>query len=74
MTGVTIAVASRVQVEDFADDLPLAVGFEESEHVGEAVAGPVGDLDAGGGDGSFDVDIGDVISRPGAGPLDSCHA
>jgi hypothetical protein len=30
-----------VEVEDLADDLPLAVRLEQGEHVGELVARPV---------------------------------
>jgi hypothetical protein len=35
-----------MEVEDFADDLPLAVRFQQRKHVGEFVTGPVVEFDS----------------------------
>jgi hypothetical protein len=47
-------------MEDFVDDLPLAVDLEQREHVRKADAGPVVELEPNGGDGFDEVDTGDL--------------
>jgi len=56
-----------VEVEDFSQELSLAVHLERDKDAGELVAGSVVGLQAHGGGGSIDVDAGDEArtrSRP----------
>lgn len=54
------ASVDLVRMEDFAEDLPFAVEFEQREKVGEAMTTPVFELEANGGDGLDEVDAGDT--------------
>ena len=49
-----------MKIENFANDLPLAVGFQQREHVREFMAGPIVELNAGRGYCAFDVNRRDV--------------
>ena len=49
-----------MQMENFIDDLPLPIDFEQSEKVGEAVSGPVIQFEPHGRYSFDDVDTGNA--------------
>ena len=50
-------------MENFVDDLPLSICFQQGEQVGEAVAGPVVEFQPHGGDRADQVDAGDLCLK-----------